>query len=202
MSKHELKMLYCKAYSVWVRYIADVSNRTSKRHSTSLRLHPLWPVSHYLLHICQSVSDTNLMRWCWHLLPSSLSKMLQQLEQFTISKTSLCSNYVITPPTWCTLHFHYTLLLFSISTCFGHYFPILSRHYTDAELVAIGCSCRCGLVSGYGKTGWASNARNMSRYWTSIKCSESEVCIKSVVLLRNYVTMTQVNETLTLSVPN
>jgi hypothetical protein len=35
----------------------------------------------------------------------------------------------------------------------------------------------------------ASNARKMSRHWTSIKCSESEVCIKLVVLLRNYVTM-------------
>jgi hypothetical protein len=27
----------------------------------------------------------------------------------------------------------------------------------------------------------------MSRHWTSTKCSESEVCIKLVVLLRNYV---------------
>jgi hypothetical protein len=37
--------------------------------------------------------------------------------------------------------------------------------------------------------GWASNARNMSRHWTSIKCSKSEVYIKLVVLLHNYVTM-------------
>jgi hypothetical protein len=29
---------------------------------------------------------------------------------------------------------------------FGHYLPILRKHYTDAELVTIGCSCRCGLV--------------------------------------------------------
>jgi hypothetical protein len=37
----------------------------------------------------------------------------------------------------------------NISICFGHYLPFLRRHYTDAELVAIVCSCRCGLVSGY-----------------------------------------------------
>jgi hypothetical protein len=42
--------------------------------------------------------------------------------------------------------------VFNVSTCFGHYLPILRRHYTDAELVVIVCSCRCGLVSGCGKT--------------------------------------------------
>jgi hypothetical protein len=42
--------------------------------------------------------------------------------------------------------------MFSVSTCFGHYLPILRRQYTNAELVTIVCSCRCGLVSGYGKT--------------------------------------------------
>jgi hypothetical protein len=66
-----------------------------------------------------------------------------------------------------------------------HISALLARfqeaHYTNAELVTIVCSCRCGLVSGCGKTalilsscsaswGWASNARNMSRHWTSIKC--------------------------------
>jgi hypothetical protein len=97
--------------------------------------------------------------------------------------------------------------MFNVSTCFGHYLPILRRHYTDTELVAIVCGCSCGLVPGHGKRpphiyhctqqppilrscnaswGWASNARNTPRHWTSIKWSESEVCIKLVVLLRNY----------------
>jgi hypothetical protein len=53
--------------------------------------------------------------------------------------------------TWCTLHFHYTLLRFKFSTCFGHYLPIFRRHYMNAGLVTIVCSCKCGLISGCGK---------------------------------------------------
>jgi hypothetical protein len=86
--------------------------------------------------------------------------------------------------------------MFSVSTCFGHYLPILRRHCTNAELVTIVCSCRCGLVWGYGKSSHIlrpTHARNMPRHWTSIKCSESEVYIKLVVLLRNYVTIGQQN---------
>jgi hypothetical protein len=30
--------------------------------------------------------------------------------------------------------------------------PILRRHYTNAGLVTVVCGCRCGLVSGCGKT--------------------------------------------------
>jgi hypothetical protein len=48
--------------------------------------------------------------------------------------------------------FTYTLLRFKVSTCFGHYLSIIRRHYTNATLVTIVCSCRCGLVSGFGKT--------------------------------------------------
>jgi hypothetical protein len=48
-----------------------------------------------------------------------------------------------------SLHF---LLTFSVSACFGQYLPILSCHYTDAELVSVVYSCLCGLVSGCGKT--------------------------------------------------
>jgi hypothetical protein len=62
--------------------------------------------------------------------------------------------------------FTYTLLRFKVSTCFGYYLPIFRRHYTNADLVTIVCSCRCGLVSGCGKT----SARNISRLWTLIKC--------------------------------
>jgi hypothetical protein len=100
-------------------------------------------------------------------------------------------NYVITQPTWCTLHFHYTLLMFNVSTCFGHYLPIFRRYYTNAELVTIyNCTQQSPILRSCSTSwGWASNARNMSRQWTSIKCSESDVCIKLVVLLRNYVTM-------------
>jgi hypothetical protein len=32
---------------------------------------------------------------------------------------------------------------------FGRYLHIIRRHYTDVELVAIVCSCKCGLVTGY-----------------------------------------------------
>jgi hypothetical protein len=30
--------------------------------------------------------------------------------------------------------------------------PIFRRHYTNAGLVTVVCDCRCGLVSGCGKT--------------------------------------------------
>jgi hypothetical protein len=96
--------------------------------------------------------------------------------------------------------FTYTSLIFNVSTCFGHYLPILRRHYTDAELVTIVCSCRCGLVSGCGKTHphlqlhtTVTNRvvppedgqvmpETCPRQWTSIERSESEVCIKLIVV--------------------
>jgi hypothetical protein len=82
--------------------------------------------------------------------------------------------------------FTYTLLRFKVLTFFGHYLPIIKRQYTNAALVTIVCSCRCGLI-WYQPTStiahespklhscsvswwWASNARNMSRHWTSIQC--------------------------------
>jgi hypothetical protein len=74
---------------------------------------------------------------------------------------------------------HFTLLRFTDSTCFGHYLPLLRRHYTNAGLVTVVCGCRCGLVSGCG---------NMSRLWTAIKWNVK--CVSSwYCLLRNYVTM-------------
>jgi hypothetical protein len=35
---------------------------------------------------------------------------------------------------------------------FRDYLPILRRHYTNAGLVTVVCGCRCGLVSGCGKS--------------------------------------------------
>jgi hypothetical protein len=51
------------------------------------------------------------------------------------------------------IHFTFaiTFLRFKVSTCFRHYLPIISRHYTNAALVTIVCSYRCGVVSGFGK---------------------------------------------------
>jgi hypothetical protein len=93
---------------------------------------------------CMAAEDkaysTNCERICFNIVTSQNALFVNK---------ALWRNYVITQPTWCTLHFHYTLLMFNVSTCFGHYLPILRRHYTDAELVTILCSCRCGLVSGY-----------------------------------------------------
>jgi hypothetical protein len=86
--------------------------------------------------------------------------------------------------------------MFNVSTCFWHYLPILRRYYTDAELVAIVCSCRCGLVSGYGNTAHSNhqfyvrvvppeNGQVMPATCRDIehqiKCSESEECIKLVM---------------------
>jgi hypothetical protein len=48
--------------------------------------------------------------------------------------------------------FTYTLIRFKVSTCFRHYLPIFRRHYTNADLLTIVLGCRCGLVSGCGKT--------------------------------------------------
>jgi hypothetical protein len=39
-----------------------------------------------------------------------------------------------------------TLLIFKVSTCFGHYLPILSRHYMNAELVTTVCSIKLSLT--------------------------------------------------------
>jgi hypothetical protein len=44
------------------------------------------------------------------------------------------------------------LFRFKASTCFGHHLPILRRYYTNAVLVSVVCSCRCGLFSGGGET--------------------------------------------------
>jgi hypothetical protein len=63
----------------------------------------------------------------------------------------------------------FTLLSFTVSTCFGHCLPILRRHYTNAGLVTVVCGCRCGLVSGCGKT-------------VNLNKVKSEVCIKLVLL--------------------
>jgi hypothetical protein len=73
---------------------------------------------------------------------------------------------------------HFTVLRFRVSTCFGHYLPILRRHYTNA-----GSSSHILRPAHiYNRTqqsptlrlcsaswGWASNTRNMSKLWTSIK---------------------------------
>jgi hypothetical protein len=50
--------------------------------------------------------------------------------------------------------------MFSVSTCFGHWLPILRRYYTNTGLVTIVCSCRCVLVSGYGKPKYHVVARH------------------------------------------
>jgi hypothetical protein len=62
------------------------------------------------------------------------------MNNFVISNTNLIHTSL------------FTLLRFTVSTCFGHYLPILKRRYTNAGLVTVVCGCRCGLVSGCGKT--------------------------------------------------
>jgi hypothetical protein len=83
-------------------------------------------------------------------------------SNFLISSTSLIHTSL------------FTLLSFTVSTCFGHYLAIRRRQYTNA-----GCSASWG---------WASNARNMSRLWTSIKWKVKRVS-SWYCLLRNYATM-------------
>jgi hypothetical protein len=85
-----------------------------------------------------------------------------------------------------TLHFHYDFIEVQSLDTFQ---ALLAHHretHTNAALVTIVCSCRCAFASGsahiYNCTQyspklnscsvswwWASNARNMSRLWTSIK---------------------------------
>jgi hypothetical protein len=67
----------------------------------------------------------------------------------------------------------FTLLRFTVSTCFVHYLPILRRHYTNAGLVTVVWGCRCGLVSGCGKTTGSVNLNKV----------KSEVCINLVLLI-------------------
>jgi hypothetical protein len=48
--------------------------------------------------------------------------------------------------------FTYTLLRFSVSTCFGHYLPIIRRQYTDTDLVTIGAVV---------DVGWSQDVRRL-----------------------------------------
>jgi hypothetical protein len=60
-------------------------------------------------------------------------------------------NYVTNTTNLIHFTFTVTLLRFKVSTCFGHYLPIIRRHYMNAALVTVVCSCRCGLVSDSGR---------------------------------------------------
>jgi hypothetical protein len=66
----------------------------------------------------------------------------------------------------------FALLRFTVSTCLGHYLPILRRHYTNAGLVTVVCGCRCGLVSGCGKTTVFPHPEK----W-KVKCVSSWYCL-------------------------
>jgi hypothetical protein len=46
-------------------------------------------------------------------------------------------NYVINTTNLIRFTFTITLWRFKLSTCFGHYLPIIRRHYTNAALVII-----------------------------------------------------------------
>jgi hypothetical protein len=59
-----------------------------------------------------------------------------------------------------------TLLRFKVSTCFGHYLPIIRRHYTNAALVTV-----VGM-------GWSQDLGRLRP-----ETSDSEVCIKLVVFI-------------------
>jgi hypothetical protein len=59
----------------------------------------------------------------------------------------------------------FTLLWLTVSTCFGHYLPILRRHYTNAGLVTVVCSCRCGLVSGCGNINLQTVCQTLHHIW-------------------------------------
>jgi hypothetical protein len=80
-----------------------------------------------------------LLRYC------QMSESLQRDEQCSSFHDMWCFHY----DEQC-LSLHAERLRFKVSTCFGHYLPIFRRHYMNAGLVTIVCSCRCGLVSGCG----------------------------------------------------
>jgi hypothetical protein len=64
--------------------------------------------------------------------------------------------------------FIYTLLRFKVSTCFGHYCSLPPSR--DQPTSTTAHNSHQNLRSCSDSWRWASNARNMSRLWTSIKC--------------------------------
>jgi hypothetical protein len=142
---------------------------------------------HYIVHLnfnfslClvrRKVRDSDFLAWVRE--PRKMSQVLDSfgLLDFTMLRPvlawrafwNLSYTYFVTSSTKLIHTSHFTLLRFTVSTCFGHYLPILRRLYTKAGFVTVVCGCRCGLVSGCGKT--------------TVKCVSSWYC-----LLGNYVTI-------------
>jgi hypothetical protein len=117
-------------------------------------------------------------------------------------------------------HFTFTstLLVYNVWTCFGHYLPIIRRHYTNVDLVIVVCSCRC--VFGLRISTTAHNSHqfcvrvvppedgqvmpkhveklniNKVKVKVKVKCVSGWLC-----LLRNYVTMTHSQQNITIKRP-
>jgi hypothetical protein len=72
-----------------------------------------------------------------------------------------------------TLHFHYHFIEVQVSTCFGHYLPIM-RHYTYASLVTTVCSCRCGCVYYVITSLWCTVNRTLNSYEKYHNCVSTD----------------------------
>jgi hypothetical protein len=85
---------------------------------------------YFTLNLCKRVPwKEPVMGTCWHHLILFPSGEMINSSFFVIRNTNLIHTSL------------FTLLRFTVSACFGHYLPILRRHYTNA-----------GLVTGCGKT--------------------------------------------------
>jgi hypothetical protein len=94
---------------------------------------PLW-------HICCEFSLARLMSSHW--LRFKSSGMLQCIVGWVLSDVLITTDLMQTSLSL-SLSFR-----FKVSTCFRHHFPIFGMHYTNAVLVSVVCSYRCGLFSG------------------------------------------------------
>jgi hypothetical protein len=145
----------CQSYMSVLLFDMDLNGSTALVFKLQmLGNNPEKSIWQEVLHCC------GVCHFVWHIHLWATWWYVWQTRMFVVTwlchtwpaQIAVSCNYAITQPTWCTLHFHYALLMFSVLICFGHYLLFFRSHYMDAELVAIVCSCGCRLVSGYGKT--------------------------------------------------